>query len=412
MSGLVRALRRLRHGEDGFTLVEAVVALTILALTSAGFAISTGNGLRLVGSSQERQTAVQIANEWMEQARVVPFDGLALPADTVFAGAGTPDEDVTGTTFASDAGTEELVLAAGSSFLHVPDSEVENNITFDAYRYVTWVVDGADAQAYKRVTIVVQWNGTSTDGAPERVTMSTLVSGDGIGWGSVPTTAPLVTVPTTVPSPAPTTTPTTVPGSCVDDLSGPTGSMAILAGSGAQTGYTSSSTVTASITAADDCAPITMSFSNDDTTWSAPEPFATSKVWTLAAGDGPQSMSIRLIDGAGNTSTASGSVIVDTAEPTMPAGFTATVLNSPPRVQLTWMESSDTQGVLGYRIYVATGAGSFQNQSTGVSHPCPTNPCRWTHAGVKNKSTYTYYVVAYDAAGNESDATAHLSHTI
>jgi hypothetical protein len=31
---------------------------------------------------------------------------------------------------------------------------------------------------------------------------------------------------------------------------------------------------------------------------------------------------------------------------------------------------------------------------------------------VKNKDTYTYYVVAYDAAGNESDATPHLTRTI
>ena len=49
--------------------------------------------------------------------------------------------------------------------------------------------------------------------------------------------------------------------------------------------------------------------------------------------------------------------------------------------------------------------GSYQNQPTGVSHPCPTSPCEWTHAGVRHKDIYTYYVVAYDAAGNESAGT-------
>jgi hypothetical protein len=412
MTGPLRALRRLLRQEDGFTIVEVVVGLTILALTSAGFAITTGNGLRLVGTSQERQTAVQIANEWMEQARVVPFDGLALPTDTVFEGPGTPDEAVVGTTYSSGGITEELVFAADSTFLHVPVSEVENNITFDAYRFVTWVPDGADAQAYKRVTVVLQWRGTSSDGSVERVTLSSLVAGDGIGWGSAAVTTPTVTVPTTVPTTAPTTTPSSVPAACDGDTAGPTGSMSILAGSGAQAGYTSSSTVTLSLAASDLCTPITMSFSNDGTTWSNPVDFGTSAVWTLEPGDGSRSMSVRFSDGLGYTSTASGSVIVDATTPTTPGSFTATVLNGPRRVELTWTQSTDAQGVIGYRIYIASGAGSFQNQATGVTHPCPTSPCRWTHSGVKNKDTYTYYVVSYDAAGNESDATPHLTRTI
>jgi prepilin-type N-terminal cleavage/methylation domain-containing protein len=411
MARFRHALRRLLRQEDGFTLVEALVALTILALTSAGFAVTTGQGLRLVGTSQERQTAVQVANEWMEQARVVPFDGLALPTGTAFAGAGTPDESVTGTTFTHEGVVEELVLAADSTFSHVV-SDSANNIDFDTYRYVTWVADGADTEAYKRVTVVVQWQGTSTDGEPERVSMSSLVAGDGIGWGSA---TPAPTVPPTTPDPTtpdPTTPPTVPPGECDGDTTGPTGSLTILAGSGSQAGYTSSSTVTVSLSATDPCLPITMAFSNDGSTWSVAEPLATDDVWTLAAGNGTRTMWVQYADGLGNTSEASRSVIVDDVKPTTPGAFTATVLNAPKRVQLTWTQSTDSQGVIGYRIYVASGAGSFQNQSTGVVHPCPSSPCTWTHSGVKNKDTYTYYVVGYDAAGNESDATAHLTRTI
>jgi prepilin-type N-terminal cleavage/methylation domain-containing protein len=405
---------RLRD-ERGFTIVEALVALSILSIAGAGFAVTTNGGLRLIGTSQERQSAVQVANEWMEQARVVPFDGLALPTGMTFGDATTPDAAVSvdHATFSFEGQTEPLVYDDGSTFGHL-ESETVNGVDFDAYRYVTWVADGAAANAYKRVTVVVQWDATGTDTAS--VSLSSLVAGDGIGWTTTTTavgaTTTTTTRPTTTSTTAPTTTTTAAAGACVGDTAGPTGSLAILAGSGSLSGFTSSSTVTVSLAASDACAPITMAFSNDGASFSTPMPFVTSGVWTLNAGDGTRTMWVRYTDGAGNTSAASASVIVDGTKPTMPGSFTATVLNSPKRVVLRWTQSTDAQGVLGYRIYLASGSGSFQNQSTGVVHPCPTSPCTWTHAGVKNKDTYTYYVVAYDAAGNESDHTAHLTRTI
>ena len=391
-------------------MVEALVALAILALASAGFAVSTGGGLRMIGTSQERQTAVQVANEWMEQARVIPFDGLALPDTTVFEGVGTPDEDVTGgTTYTSEAGTETLVLESGSTFEHVEYEEV-NNILYSAYRYITWVADGANTQAYKRVTIVVQWAGTSTGADPtKRVTLSSIVSSEGVAWSSTTSTSTPATSTTTTSS---TTTTTAAPGTCDGDVTAPSGSFSILAGSGASAGYTSSSTVTLSLTATDPCADLTMAFSNDGTSFSAPVLYAASAVWTLEAGNGTRTMWTKFTDGVGNALTLSSSVVVDTDAPTTPGSFTATVLNAPKRVELTWTQSTDNQGVLGYRIYVRKGSAAFQNQSTGVVHPCPTSPCTWTHSGVKTKDTYTYYVVSYDAAGNESDAPTALTRTI
>jgi prepilin-type N-terminal cleavage/methylation domain-containing protein len=407
LNALLRG-RHLRSEERGFTIIEVVVALTVLAIGAVAFGTTTTTGLQLVGVSKERQTAVQVANEWTEQARAVPYSALALDSATVFGGTGTPDENVSGTTYTGAGGAEALVLTAGSTFPHT-GTETPNGVNYSVYRYVTWVADGVTSQAYKRVTVVVQWQGTSTSTAPKRLTQSTMIATNGVVWSATTTTGvPASTTTTTIPA----TTTTTAAGACTGDHTGPTGTLSILAGTGANTGYTSSSTVTLSLTASDPCAPVTMAFSNDNVTYSTAEAFATSKAWPLTSGNGNRTVWVRYADGVGNASVASATVRVDGTIPTTPGSFTATSVSGPTRVVLTWTASTDNDSLIGYRIYVAAANGSFQNQPTGVTAPCSTNPCTWTHAGVKNKDVYTYYVVAYDAAGNTSVSTAQKTVTV
>jgi hypothetical protein len=373
------------------------------------FATTTNTGLRLVGTSKERQMAVGLGNEWMEQARAVPYSGLALPSGTAFAGAGTPDASVTaGTSYTGEAGAEVLVFDADATLEH-HDTQRPTNLDFERYRYVTWVVDGIKTQAYKRVTVVVKWTGSG--GVGKTLTLSSIVSADGVAFSTSSTVVTSTTsTSSTTSTTAPTTT-TTAAGVCSGDSTGPTGSVSVLAGTGANTGYTSSSTVNLVLSATDSCAPITMAFSNDAASWSAYESYATSKAWSLTSGNGNRTLYVRFKDGAANVSQASATIRVDGTAPTTPGSFTTTALNGPKRVQLSWTTSTDNDTLVGYRIYVAKSSGSFQNQA-GVTAPCSSNPCTWIHTGVKNGDVYTYYVVAYDAAGNESAHTAHKSVSV
>jgi hypothetical protein len=382
-----------------------VIAMTVLAIGALAFATSTSNGLELVGTAKGRQTAVQVANEWMEDARGLPYESIALDSATAFEGAGTPDAAVSGGTYHGAAGDEALVLASGSPLRHT-GTDARNGTEYTYYRYVTWVADGAAAQAYKRVTVVVQWDAAGV--APKQVVQSTVLSVSGLGWSSTTTTTPAAPTTTTTAVSVPTTT-TTVAGPCTGDVTAPTGTMTILAGTGANTGYTSSSTVTLSLGASDPCAPLKMAFSNDGTNWSVAEAFSTVKAWQLAAGNGNRTLRVRFTDGAGNAAVASANVRVDATAPTTPGAFSGATAQSPRRVVLQWSPSTDNDQLIGYRIYRADGNGSFQNQSTGVSAPCSTSPCSWTDTTVLSKGKYTYYVVAYDAAGNESTKTADVT---
>jgi prepilin-type N-terminal cleavage/methylation domain-containing protein len=396
---------RRRDAEDGFTLIELVVAMTVLAISALAFTTTTNNGFRLIGTSKERQMAVGLANEWTEQGRAVPYSGLALAASTSFDGAGTPDAAVSGgTTYdGDDFDPEPLVFDASATLEHYALRH-PTDLDYKLYRYVTWVADGSVSHAYKRLTVVVQWTGSH---GAKTLTMSTIISADGVAFNVSATTTSTTTASSTTTSTtaATTTTSTTSAGACGGDSTAPSGSLNILAGTGANTGYTGSSTVNLVLSASDPCAPITMAFSNDGSSYSSYETYATSKAWPLTSGNGNRTVYVRYKDGAGNTSVASGTIRVDTTLPTTPGSFTTASLNGPKRVSLTWTAATDNDTLVGYRIYVAKSSGSYQNLA-GVTAPCTSTPCSWTHTGVKNGDVYSYYVVAYDAAGNESVATA------
>lgn len=79
----------------------------------------------------------------------------------------------------------------------------------------------------------------------------------------------------------------------------------------------------------------------------------------------------------------------DTTPPSAPTNLTATALEST-KVNLSWTASTDDVGVTGYRIY-------RDSVQIGTS---PSNS--YTDTTVSANTTYSYYVKAYDAAGNIS----------
>ncbi len=91
-------------------------------------------------------------------------------------------------------------------------------------------------------------------------------------------------------------------------------------------------------------------------------------------------------------STSSG----DTTPPSSPTGLSATA-SSPSQINLTWTASTDNVGVTTYVIY---RNGSLWYQVTGTSY---------SDTGLSSNTTYNYYVIAKDAAGNQSGSSVTVS---
>jgi hypothetical protein len=205
---------------------------------------------------------------------------------------------------------------------------------------------------------------------------------------------------------ASTTTSSTAPASCPGDTEAPNGGFAIQGGAGAEAGFTAAPQVTLVMAFDDTCVPIVANFNNEggalgaDVVYDASDPdFA----WSLSAGDGAKTVAGEVRDGIGNSKPLTDAqIVLDTTKPTVPGTLTRTAscAGSDRTVVLFWGASTDTN-FRSYRIYWNTGSG-WSELST-------TNALSYSHTHKKSLDTISYYVVGYDKAGNESNATNTIS---
>ncbi|MEI7688861.1 MAG: fibronectin type III domain-containing protein [Candidatus Nomurabacteria bacterium] len=89
---------------------------------------------------------------------------------------------------------------------------------------------------------------------------------------------------------------------------------------------------------------------------------------------------------------------LDTVAPTTPSGLTATAFSSS-QINLSWNASADAVGVTGYKIY---------KNGTQIT---TTSNTSYSSTGLSSATLYTYYVVAYDTAGNNSNSSSTAQAT-
>jgi hypothetical protein len=389
-------------GEAGFTTVELMAALSVMAVGFFALAGALGLGLRQITLGRQRQTATEIGNARIEHLRNVPYEAVSLSTQPVrsddpdspdsFISADNTQYDVSGT-----GDYEDLIVdETGGQVLHLEDPVQVGTTTMEVWQYATWYDQPNNV---KRLTVAIVYK-PQVIGPARMVRISTFftpgtVTVDGSSSGA------------TQGGGTPTSTPTATPtGSCSGDTSAPTGSFSIVSSSG-QTGYTASTTVTLSMTLTDTCAPIHARFSNDNTTWSDWITYDSSNAsvaWILPSGDGAKTVHAQVQDGLENKGTlAAQATILDTTAPTVPGTLSRTLACSGANrtATLSWGSSTDAH-FSGYRVYVSINSGAWTMLTS-------TSLLTYQHAHKKGLDSVRYYVIGYDAAGNISSATNTIS---
>lgn len=165
-------MRRLRTDDEGFTIVEVIVAMVIIAgvmATALAFLVS---GLQTVVQGRQRQTATALATEALERVRALPYDtvtinsGAAIPSSTAkyavpVSGSYVLNTDLAGSDIPGLTGTEPLVLNAVSG--RTRDVTVDN-VTYRVHTYVSKTA----GEAFNLTTVVVYKSSVSRG---ERITV-------------------------------------------------------------------------------------------------------------------------------------------------------------------------------------------------------------------------------------------------
>ncbi|MFN7131956.1 MAG: Ig-like domain repeat protein, partial [Myxococcales bacterium] len=132
---------------------------------------------------------------------------------------------------------------------------------------------------------------------------------------------------------------------------------------------------------------------------------ASPVAYSLSQGDGARTLTLAVVDKAGNSATASQPIHLDTARPSIPQGLLASPRSR--AVVLEFTPSTDAgSGVKGYEVGIAPNAtGPF------VFEPLTTEQPPLTQRGLRNDTSWYFVVRAVDHAGNVSAQSQMVSAT-
>lgn len=382
------------------TIIELVVAITVLAIVMTGLAASIGVSLKAVQLARARQVAESAANKRLEELRDVDYPNLALDSmPTYNSDPNDPDHFVSGTTYdySGKGQFEQMIVQASppGPVAHFESPVTVGGTVVDVYQYVTWVDDPTipGTQNLRRVTVVVKYHQVAVVGTDRILRESALFSP---GTVTLPSVASSTTTTTTAPGP---TTTTTAPSSTC-------GSFNVSGGGASQVGYTATTTVTVTLSLSSCGSGVAVNLSNDGITWSPDITYDSANptsAWTLSGGEGTHQISGIAHNSVGSWALGAQSLILDTTPPSTPGTLTRTAScsGSTRNVTLSWGTSSDTN-LVGYRVYRSTDGVTWQSIASTTS----TSASDSTSKGL---TTVRYYVKAYDKAGNDSNATNTIS---
>jgi len=169
--------RRVAHvdAEDGFTIIELVVSLAILAMIMAPLAGVFWSSMRTAGVASHRTDGASIASREIEAMRAVPYAQVGFYSDqpgytatfegftTVLLGSTSPSS---GTLIPQ---VQPLTPDASAASGFAPDPNPSNaspisqgGVKYSVTRSIVWVgaqdASTSYASAYKRLTVVVRWS--------------------------------------------------------------------------------------------------------------------------------------------------------------------------------------------------------------------------------------------------------------
>jgi type II secretory pathway pseudopilin PulG len=183
---ILRVARGMRR-ENGFTILETIVALGVILAAMLTLAYTANVGFSNAAYSRQRQTASGLANQTIEQIRALPFDTLkqglsnfdSLGSDPNIVVVG-PDYLFTGVTPNEKIPHGDIPLVPGVVPLvpHVQNTNAGTASTYKVSAYVTYYLNNLTSNTF-RVSVIVTWTQAAQKGLARVEAQSIFFSGSG-----------------------------------------------------------------------------------------------------------------------------------------------------------------------------------------------------------------------------------------
>lgn len=180
--------------EAGFTLLEMMLTVTILASVFLALSYVMFGSLNALGASRQRSVFVEVANKEMELLRSLPYDEVGVKSNDLATYGGTPPRHENRDAVVLDVGS----LAPPAVSVVTTSSLRGISLPYTVRRWVTWTdpAGGADHKL-KRLHVQLEW--TENTRAQRRLDLtSVLFPGNvGVSGSNTDPTASFTFTPTT-----------------------------------------------------------------------------------------------------------------------------------------------------------------------------------------------------------------------
>ena len=187
-SGLTRLRARtageLPYGEDGFTIIEMVVAITILAIALLSLAFGIFGGMRVLQAGRHQTSFLELANAEAETIRALNYAHAGVNGGVADGVAPEPDPNLN-TAYPPVAGVNkyngrDAVIISPPRLETPPAVEVvtsspvsDRPVPYTIRRWVTWTDStGGTSREFKRIDITIEWS--EPNGRDRSVSYNTL----------------------------------------------------------------------------------------------------------------------------------------------------------------------------------------------------------------------------------------------
>ena len=150
-----------RSGDDGFALLETVVAISLIVLVMAAFSVFFVNTVAFTSLQRANQTATRLANSALESIRVLPASDVATKTSAALTLLAAPEQPkvIDGISYTRTVATAPCVVTTATLL----------NATCTNGPVGTGI-------AYTRVTVTVTWTGSKCPSTGCSYTTATLIS--------------------------------------------------------------------------------------------------------------------------------------------------------------------------------------------------------------------------------------------